>query len=163
MDDDTLFNSLVVRINVINVNDPPSPPAEIIFPGLNYTTMEFEITFIANMSADPDANYGDEVMYYWDFDDSDGLWWANNDTPPAGQGDYGNFLKRQTSHLYPESGIYLVTVKIEDGGGLGSTDSVLIKLEGDADSQDTDKDGLPDDSRKSVAGWRVPGRGRLRQ
>ncbi len=146
-DDDTLTNSLKIRINVFNVNDPPLP-AVIYSPENGFNTTAFEVTFIANKSIDPDEPYGDEVYYFWDFDDTDGIWWEEGNgttTPPAGEGDYGNFQKRQTSHLYTDSGPYVITLKVEDKGGLGSTAFILINLVGDVGSQDTDKDGLLDE------------------
>jgi PKD repeat protein len=96
-------------------NDPPVPRPSVeqwVKPGRN---LHFE-----QESSDPD---GSIVLYQWDFD-GDGLF------------DYADANEGNTTHVYPEEGLFVAVLQVTDNRGEVSSTSVTIKVSWDAPSDD---------------------------
>lgn len=98
-DDSGVLNSTASDDMTIRVNHPPVAEA-----GPDIDTDKLYVAFDASQSKDAD---GDALMYEWDFGDG---------SPAA----YGT----QVTHVYPRSGVFPVTLRVDDGTGLSNARAI---------------------------------------
>ena len=98
-DDSGVLNSTASDDMTIRVNHPPVAEA-----GADIDTDKLYVAFDASQSKDAD---GDALMYEWDFGDGS----------PAAHG-------AQVTHVYPRSGVFPVTLRVDDGTGLSNARAI---------------------------------------
>jgi len=102
-DDDGAF-SIDETIITVNANQAPISNAGLDRNAYVYDTLEFD----GSGSYDPDGNI---ASYNWDFGDGTN---ANGVT---------------VSHVYPENGVYIITLIVTDNGGLTASDQAIVTIE----------------------------------
>ncbi len=98
-DDAGVLNSTAVDDMTIRVNHTPVADAG---PAIESDRLFIELDATGSSDAD-----GDKLIYRWDFGDG---------SPPA----YG----AKVTHVYPRSGVYPVTLRVDDGTGLSNATAV---------------------------------------
>ena len=122
---------LILRIPVENINDPP-PKSKIEVTivdtdrNTKYVKENLTVKFEADNVTDPD---GDNLIYSWDFDDSDGI------TEDA-RGYEG------IDWTYPKEGTYVVTLTVDDGNGATNVSTVSIQVFKPESKEKDDEGGL---------------------
>ena len=101
--DGTANDTKSFNLHVENVNNPPIADANGPYSG----TLGSDVTFDGSGSSDPD---GDALTYSWDF------------------GDGGTGSGVNPTHSYAATGIYNVTLTVEDTGGLTDTDATTAEI-----------------------------------
>ncbi|MEA3558057.1 MAG: FG-GAP-like repeat-containing protein [Candidatus Thermoplasmatota archaeon] len=122
------FIKLPIRINIVNVNDPPvfvgiDSPEE----GANYSIL-YKIPYSAEVALDPDTDLNDTLRYVWDFDASDGF--QEDAEELHGTWDF------------PMAGAYMITLRVYDNAQNYIETTVNITVSGIADENDYDNDGM---------------------
>jgi len=103
------FNDKLYAFRPLNI--PPIAEA-----GFDQTVNEGEVVkFNGSASYDPD---GTIVLYEWDFNTSDGLWWETGASPDA--------VGLDPTYSYDDYGIYNVTLRVTDNNGSMDTDTCEI-------------------------------------
>jgi hypothetical protein len=64
---------------------------------------------------------GDDLVYEWDFDADDGLWWETG-APPDAKGP-------TPTHIYGDNGMFIVTLRVTDSDNLSATDTCNITVQ----------------------------------
>jgi len=90
-------SSDTIRVTVLPVNDPPSPPV-IISPGMDEGMTAFTVSFEAKTSTDVD---GDVIRYLWDFNPQDGF-------QSEAEG-------KSVENTYTTGGMKMTTLAVTDG------------------------------------------------
>ncbi|WP_165390189.1 PKD domain-containing protein [Thalassococcus sp. S3] len=98
-DDSGVLNATATDTKTIRVNHPPVAEA-----GAPIETEVLFVTLDASGSSDAD---GDALIYRWDFGDG---------SPPA----FGEVV----DHAYPRSGVFPVTLRVDDGTGLSNATAI---------------------------------------
>lgn len=126
--DPLAFSVLPIRVEIINVNDPPvyvgidSPEEDQTFPIL------YRIPYSAEVALDPDTDLNDTLRYVWDFDASDGF-------QEDAEGTDGTWD-------FPMAGDYTVTLRVYDNAMNSIEATVNITVNGVRDENDFDNDGM---------------------
>jgi len=129
--DPDVFSVLPIRIRIINVNDPPlfvsidEPEEGEDFPIL------YRIHYSAGEVLDPDTDLNDTLTFVWDFDISDGL----QEDSTLVNGDWN----------FPRAGEFTITLRVYDNAGNFKEAIVNITVNGYADEEDFDNDGMKND------------------
>lgn len=130
-----LFSDILIRIEVIDVNDIPSEP-NINMDDVIHLAGEVVI-FSSDGSLDID---GDDLEYIWEFGDESSSDWG---------------IALLIEHTYKLPGDYTVTLHVRDGrGGLNSS-STVINVEEDSGSivsDDDDDDNVTDKDDLKISG-----------
>ncbi|MFO8051085.1 MAG: FG-GAP-like repeat-containing protein [Thermoplasmatota archaeon] len=122
------FSVLPIRIEIINVNDPPvyvgidRPEEGQTFPIL------YRIPYSAEVALDPDTDLNDTLRYVWDFDASDGF-------QEDAEGIEGHWD-------FPMAGDYTITLRVYDNAMNSIETKVNITVSGVRDENDYDNDGM---------------------